>query len=107
MYDSLQKLGQLPDETRVYCGHEYTQSNARFALTVDPENPLLAERAAEVDRLRAEGKFTLPTTIGLERATNPFLRTEEPDVLAALHMPNGDPVSAFAKMREMKNVFRG
>jgi len=107
MYDSLQKLAALPDETLVYCGHEYTQANARFALTVDPENPLLAERAREVDLLRAAGKFTLPTTIGLERATNPFLRTEDPLVLAALGLPNADAVSAFSRMRELKNGFRG
>ena len=63
MYNSLEKLAELPDETRVYCGHEYTQANARFALTVDPENPMLAERAREVDELRTAGKYTLPTTI--------------------------------------------
>jgi hydroxyacylglutathione hydrolase len=107
MYDSLQKLADLPDETRVYCGHEYTQTNARFALTVDPENPLLAERAKEVDTLRTQGRVTLPTTIGLERATNPFLRVEDPLVQRALRMGEGDPVAVFAKMREMKNAFRG
>jgi hydroxyacylglutathione hydrolase len=107
MYDSLQKLADLPDETRVYCGHEYTQANARFALTVDPENPLLAERAKEVDLLRGQGRATLPTTIGLERATNPFLRAEDPLVQRALRVSEGEPVVALAKMREMKNAFRG
>jgi len=107
MYDSLQKLADLPDETRVYCGHEYTQANARFALTVDPENPLLAERAKEVDLLRAQGRATLPTTIGLERATNPFLRAEDPLVQRAVRMSEGEPVGVFAKIREMKNAFRG
>lgn len=106
MYDSLQKLADLPDETRVYCGHEYTQANARFALTVDPENPMLAQRAREVDALRASGKFTLPTTIELERATNPFLRAEDPLVQKAMGMSAADPVEVFARMRERKNVFR-
>jgi len=107
MYDSLQKLADLPDETRVYCGHEYTQANARFALTVDPENPLLAERAKAVDLLRAQGRATLPTTIGLERATNPFLRAEDPQVQRAVSMSEGEPVGVFTKIREMKNAFRG
>jgi hydroxyacylglutathione hydrolase len=106
MYDSLERLAELPDETRVYCGHEYTQANARFALTVDPENPMLLERAREVDALRAAGQYTLPTTIGLERATNPFLRTEDPLVQRAMGMSDADPVEVFAKMRERKNSFR-
>ena len=107
MYDSLQKLSDLPDETRVYCGHEYTQANARFALTVDPQNPLLAERAKEVDLLRTQRRATLPTTIGLERATNPFLRCGDPLVQRAVGTGDGGPVAVFAKIREMKNAFRG
>jgi len=106
MYDSLEKLAKLPDETRVYCGHEYTQANARFALTVDPENPVLLDRAREVDALRAAGQYTLPTTISLERATNPFLRTEDPLVQRAMGMSDEDPVEVFAKMRGRKNGFR-
>ncbi|MFY9627030.1 MAG: hydroxyacylglutathione hydrolase [Methylocystis sp.] len=107
MYNSLEKLAELPDETRVYCGHEYTQANARFALTVDPENPMLAERAREVDELRSAGKYTLPTTIALERATNPFLRAEDQLVQTAMGMSDDDPVEVFARMRERKNDFRG
>jgi hydroxyacylglutathione hydrolase len=106
LYDSLERLAELPDETRVYCGHEYTQANARFALTVDPENPMLLERAQEVDALRGAGEYTLPTTITLERATNPFLRTEDPLVQRAMGMSDADPVEVFAKMRERKNSFR-
>jgi hydroxyacylglutathione hydrolase len=106
MYDSLQKLAELPDETLVFCGHEYTQANARFALTVDPENPSLADRAREVDALRSAGKFTLPTTIALEKATNPFLRCQDPLVQRAMGMSDSDPVEVFAKMRERKNSFR-
>jgi hydroxyacylglutathione hydrolase len=104
---SLEKLAELPDETRVYCGHEYTQANGRFAVTVDPENPLLQERVAEVAGLREAGKFTLPTTILRERATNPFLRCEEDGVQAAMGMRGSDPVAVFARMREAKNGFRG
>lgn len=74
MWDSLGRLMALPDATRVYCGHEYTQSNARFALTVDPGNALLVERAAEIAAKRAAGEPTVPSTLGLERQTNPFLR---------------------------------
>lgn len=106
MYNSLEKLAELPDETRVYCGHEYTQANARFALTVDPDNPMLLERAREVDALRQEGRYTLPTTILLERATNPFLRSEDPLVQRAMGMSDSDPVEVFAKMRDRKNNFR-
>ena len=103
MYHSLMKLAALPGETVVYCGHEYTQSNAKFAMTVDPHNTILEERVAEIDRLRAEGAFTLPTTITLERATNPFLRAEDAGVQAALGMPNADPAAVFAELRERKN----
>lgn len=106
MLASLEKIAELPPETRVYCGHEYTQANARFALTVDPRNLLLAERAREVDALSAEGLPTLPTTIALELATNPFLRAEDPQLRQALGMETDDPVHVFAQMRERKNVFR-
>jgi len=74
MWDSLSKLAGLPAETKVYCGHEYTKANAEFCLTIEPENKSLVERAVEVNALRAEGKPTLPTTIGLELETNVFLR---------------------------------
>ncbi len=74
MWDSLSKLSKLPPETIVYCGHEYTQANANFCITIEPENEALAKRAKEIDGLRAQGKPTLPTTIGLELETNSFLR---------------------------------
>jgi hydroxyacylglutathione hydrolase len=105
MYHSLMKLAQLPQETQVYCGHEYTLSNARFAVTVDPENNLLAERAAEVEEMRKQGRPTLPTTIALETATNPFLRAEDPGVQKAVGMSGADPVAVFAELRERKNRF--
>ncbi|MBA4748823.1 MAG: hydroxyacylglutathione hydrolase [Sphingopyxis sp.] len=74
MFANMQALGALPDATRVYCAHEYTLSNARFAVTVEPDNRALAARLAEVEAMRARGEPTVPTSIGAERATNPFLR---------------------------------
>lgn len=106
LHDSLERLAELPPETRVYCGHEYTQANARFAAAVDPENPLLLARAREVDALRGQGRFTLPTTIALECATNPFLRTQDPGLRRAMGMEDADASAVFARMRERKNVFR-
>ena len=103
MFESLMKLANLPEETKVWCGHEYTQANAKFALTVDPKNSLLADRAKEVEAARGVGKPTLPTTIGLELATNPFLRAENPGVQAAVGMSGQDPASVFAELRERKN----
>jgi hydroxyacylglutathione hydrolase len=105
MYGTLAKIATLSQETRVYCGHEYTQANGKFALTVDPANPLLLGRMREVEELRRNGKATLPTTIALELATNPFLRTEDPEVRQAMHMDEADPVAVFAEMRERKNNF--
>lgn len=102
---TLETLANLPGETRVYCGHEYTQANAKFALTVDPANPMLRDRARSVAELRREGKFTLPTTIALENATNPFLRVEDPRVKTAMGMEGANPFAVFAQMRERKNNF--
>ena len=95
----------LPLETAVYCGHEYTQANARFALTVDPTNSALKERAAEIDRLRAGGKATLPTTIGLELSTNPFLRWHDPVIRKNLGMGKAADVEVFAEIRKRKDNF--
>lgn len=105
MFESLKRLAALPSETKVYCGHEYTQSNARFALTVDPTNSALKERAVEVDRLRTEGKATLPTTIGLELSTNPFLRWHDPVIRRNLGMESAADVDVFAEIRKRKDVF--
>jgi hydroxyacylglutathione hydrolase len=105
MFESLKRLAALPLETQVYCGHEYTQANARFALTVDPTNSALKERAAEVDRLRAEGRMTLPTTIGLELSTNPFLRWHDPVIRRNLGMEKASDVEVFAEIRKRKDVF--
>lgn len=102
MWTSLQKLATLPGETRVYCAHEYTAANARFALSVDP-SPALATRAAEVFAARERGEATVPTTIGVERATNPFLRAPE----LALGRGARSPAAAFGAVRAAKDQFRG
>lgn len=103
MWESLEKLGALPDATRLYCGHEYTLSNARFALSVDPDNAKLKARAEEVARLRRDDLPTLPSTIGLERQTNPFLRASEADLKQAVGMPEASTESVFAYLREAKD----
>ncbi len=106
MWKSLSRLRKLPDSTRIYCAHEYTQSNARFALTVDPANDDLKARAAEIDRLRARGEATVPGTMGEERRTNPFLRADNPGVANAVGLPGAEPVKVFAEVRKRKDTFR-
>jgi len=105
MWHSLGKLKALPPETRVYCGHEYTQANARFALTVEPENRALKARAREVDAARAKGLPTIPSTIGEERATNPFFRADEPAIAAGIGLAGKDAVAVFAEVRKRKDHF--
>jgi hydroxyacylglutathione hydrolase len=105
MWDSLCKLAALPDDTLVYCGHEYTQSNARFALSVDPDNPALQARAAEVERQRAAGEPTIPSTLGAERAANPFLRPADKAIRARLGMESASDAEVFAEIRRRKDRF--
>lgn len=105
MWASLLKLRALPDETRIFCGHEYTQSNARFALSVDPDNAALRARAAEIDRLRAAGAMTLPALLGAEKKQNPFLRADDPALAAALGLAGKPPVAVFAHLRSAKDSF--
>lgn len=105
MWRSLSRLRELPEDTRVYCGHEYTQANARFALSVEPENKALQERARRVDDLRAERKPTVPGIMADERATNPFLRADEPALAEAIGMSREDPVKVFAEVRQRKDNF--
>jgi len=109
MWTSLSALAKLPAATKVYCGHEYTLANLRFALAVEPGNADLWERQASAQALRARGEPTLPSTIGLERATNPFLRANLPGVRAAAESqagrPLGSDVDAFAALRAWKNAF--
>lgn len=105
MWASLLKLRALPDDTRIFCGHEYSQSNARFALSVDPGNTALRTRAAEIDRLRAAGAMTLPALLGAEKQQNPFLRADDPTLAAALGLAGKDPESVFAHLRSAKDSF--
>jgi hydroxyacylglutathione hydrolase len=105
MWHSLSRLRALPPETRVYCGHEYTQANARFALAVDGANPDLQARSAEIDRLRAAGRPTIPSTIGEERLTNPFLRADDPGLAAAVGLAGAPPDQVFGEIRRRKDSF--
>ena len=105
MWKSFQKLMALPDDTKVYFGHEYTLSNARFALTVDPENEVLKKRAAEVETLRNEGRFTIPTTIGFEKQTNPYMRVADASIRAHLDLADAADEDVFAEIRTRKDKF--
>jgi hydroxyacylglutathione hydrolase len=105
MYESLKKLAALPPETTVYCGHEYTLSNARFALTIDPSNPNLQARAEKIEALRAAGKPTLPTTIGEELETNPFMRWADPAIRKNLGMEGASNAEVFGEIRKRKDDF--
>lgn len=105
MWRSLDKIAAMPPETVLYCAHEYTQANARFALTVDGRNEALIARAAEIDRQRAKGEPTVPTTVAAERATNPFLRSNDTDLQASIGMSGADPVAVFAEVRQRKDNF--
>jgi hydroxyacylglutathione hydrolase len=89
----------------LYCAHEYTQANARFALTVEPGNAALVARSRAVDGLRARGEPTVPTTLELEKATNPFLRPSSPEIQRAVGCNGGDPVEMFARVRKRKDDF--
>ena len=105
MWNSLSKLMALPDETIVYCSHEYTQANADFALSVDPNNAALIERANDVSVLRAAGKPTVPSTIGLERATNPFVRPGDAGIRTQLGVQTASDAAVFAEIRKRKDNF--
>jgi len=105
MWASLQKLMALPDDTRVYCAHEYTASNGRFAVTMEPGNPALQDRVAEVARLRADNQPTVPSTIGLEKATNPFLRPASAGLRSTLGLKDAPDVEVLAETRRRKDRF--
>ena len=109
MVASLKKLAALPENTQVYCGHEYTEKNLRFALTLEPGNQALKAKHEWSLKTRADGKFTVPSTIGDEKKTNPFLRTDSPELRANLKKrdPNvgDDPIAIFAKARQLKDHF--
>ena len=105
MWDSLLKLRALPDDTRVFCGHEYTAANVRFAKTIEPDNAMLAQRAQEVTELVAARQLTIPSMMGEEKAANPFLRADVPAVAKALGLAGKPAWQVFAEIRERKNRF--
>lgn len=108
MWEGLLQLRDLPDDTLLYCGHEYTQSNAAFALSIDPRNAALNIRAGEVKRLIEAGRHTIPVSLGLEKAANPFLRADRPELARAMGLgANADPVAVFAALRKAKDEFKG
>jgi hydroxyacylglutathione hydrolase len=105
MWQSLLKLRALPDDTRVFCGHEYTAANIRFAKTIEPDNALFAAREQEVAKLVAEKKPTIPSLMGEEKAANPFLRADVPEVAQAVGLAGKPAWQVFAEIRERKNKF--
>lgn len=105
MWTSLQKVMALPDDTVVYCAHEYTQANAQFALSVEPQNEELVARAKQIDALRAQSKPTVPSDIGLEKRTNPFLRPMSANLQKTLGLVGAPLVEVFAETRRRKDVF--
>lgn len=105
MWDSLQIIMRWPDATRIYCAHEYTQNNARFALTIEPQNQDLINRIAEINKLRADDLPTIPTTLALEKKTNPFLRPASTAIRDTLNMQQASDVEVFAKIRRLKDKF--
>jgi hydroxyacylglutathione hydrolase len=108
LHNSLQRLAQLPDNTRVYCAHEYTAANLRFGLACEPDNPALQQRIAATQQLRTANQITLPSTIAMEKATNPFLRCTQPEIIRTLQqrgLTDTSELGVFSAMREWKNHF--
>jgi hydroxyacylglutathione hydrolase len=105
MYNSLQRLAKLPENTAVYCTHEYTEHNLSFARTLDSDNPALSTRQVEAAATRLEGKPTLPSSIALELKTNPFLRCETKAIQLASRIKSANPIEVFAAIREMRNHY--
>lgn len=107
MWGALEELRELPDDTLLYCGHEYTLENTRFAQSIDPRNAALNIRATEVKRMRESGQFTIPVSMGLEKRTNPFLRADDPVLGKAMGLPPGtEPATVFAALRKAKDDFK-
>ena len=107
MYHSLERLQQLPDETLIYCAHEYTLSNGNFALTIDPDNEDLHERMDQIKGWLAKGGYTIPTQMKVEKLTNPFLRTYDTSIRQNLNMEQATNVQVFAEIRHRKDRFKG
>jgi hydroxyacylglutathione hydrolase len=105
MWASLSKLMRLPDATKIYCGHEYTENNGRFALTLEPGNTALAARMSAVRAARARGETSMPSEMGLEKATNPFLRVDSSEIRKSLGMEKAGEVAVFGEIRKRKDSF--
>jgi hydroxyacylglutathione hydrolase len=105
MWNSLQKIAALPDETLVYPGHDYTEENYEFALTIEPDNGIIKKYLQMFRQWQRQGKLTVPSRMGQERATNVFLRSDDPEVKAALDMSNAKASQVFAELRRRKNIF--
>jgi hydroxyacylglutathione hydrolase len=105
MWTSLKKLRDLPDETDIYCGHEYTLANIKFALSIDKDNPVLSAREAQAREQVQEGEPTIPVTIGDEKLANPFLRADSPDLACDIGMAGKPAADVFAEIRARKNKF--
>ena len=106
MFSSLQRLAHLPPDTQVFCAHEYTEHNLNFALRLEPDNPALVVRLQHVMQLRQASRPTLPSTIGLELETNPFLRCHSHTIRNKTHLPNADALQVFATIRQMRNNYQ-
>jgi hydroxyacylglutathione hydrolase len=105
MWASLSKLMHLPDETRIFCGHEYTLNNGRFALSIEPQNAALVSRMRDVEAARARNLPTIPSSLGLEKMTNPFLRPDSAEIRRSLDLEDADDVTVFGEMRKRKDSF--
>lgn len=105
MWDTMCRLMALPDETQIYSGHEYTSGNAAFALSIDPENAALKARAADISAKRSENRPTVPASLALEKATNPFLRAGQADLKAQLGLTGVEDAEVFAHIRAAKDRF--
>lgn len=107
MWTGLARLKTLPGDTKIYCGHEYSAANARFALSIDPDNASLKARAAEIAAARAKGRPTIPALLADERVQNPFLRADDPALAERVGGAGADPADIFAKIRRAKDAFQG
>lgn len=107
MWDSLKKIRNLPDETHVYCAHEYTLDNAAFAETIEKSNPLLKSYRKKIEKMRSKNEPTVPSVLAIEKSINPFLRCDHPAVKKAVGMEKADPAEVFAEVRKRKDNFRG
>jgi hydroxyacylglutathione hydrolase len=105
MHDTLNRLAALPDDTLICSGHEYTEANGRFALSLEPDHPALLDRMAATRAARAKGEPTVPVLLSTEKATNPFLRTSDPGLRAALGMENATDLEVFTEIRARKDRF--